>query len=277
MKKNLTLTLILSLLLGLALLSSCGTSKTDGSETTAATASASGSSGSGSTEAEDGYTVTFVTDDDVSVTVYQTQDDMTDGSNGEVTTTALSRDADTGTATKDGTGQVNFLLVFSDGYELDNITIDKEEDSGYGNLKGSADTEITNGYRITKITSDLTVTVTAKSTNEEEDLTQGYQVTFSAGEHVSVTVFKTQDLTSGGTENATVAYSRDGTTGALTLDGGQVNFLLVFDDGYELDTLDVNGSYKNLKDSADTGVTNAYRITKIASALTVVITAKATS
>ena len=221
-----------------------------------------------------GFEVTFVPDANVTVTVFATQDDLSDGENGETTNTAYSRSGDTGALTQDGTGQVSFLLTFAEGYTLDSITVANED--GYNNLKGSADTGVANGYRITKITADLTVTVTAKAESAAEDLSNGYAVTFALSEHISVVAYRTQDLTAAGTQNATVAYSRDSATGALTRTDGQVNFVLVFEEGYELDgAISIEGSYKNLKDvSADTGVANAYRITKIASDLTVTVNAK---
>ena len=210
-----------------------------------------------------GYKVTFVCDEHVSVTVYKTQN-MTEG--GEQTNTAYSRESGTGTLTKSGDGQVNFVLTFDDGYELKNIDITE----GYNNLKGSADTGVENGYRITKITDNLTVTVTSQEEGAEEDFTQGYKVTFICDEHVSVMVYKTQDITAGG-EQTNIAYSRDGDTGALTKSGdGQVNFVLMFDDGYVLDEMTVTGEFKNNKELGGGG----YRITKVGSELTITVTAK---
>ena len=50
----------------------------------------------------------------------------------------------------------------------------------------------------------------------------------------------------------------------------------MFDEGYELDgEITVEGSYKNLKDLSADGTANAYRLTKIASDLTVTVNAKA--
>ncbi|MCH5351755.1 MAG: hypothetical protein J1F39_07300 [Clostridiales bacterium] len=216
-----------------------------------------------------GFTVTFECDDHVTVYVYETQD-MSGA--GVKTDTAYSRDSETGEPLGDGNGQVNFKLVFDDGYELSSIDIDNAD--GYNNLKGSADTDVENGYRITKITDNLTVTVTSQEEGAEEDYTQGYKVTFVCDEYVTVTVYKTQDLSSGG-EVTFVAYSRESGTGALTKSGdGQVNFLLTFADGYELDEIVITEGYKNLKGDEDTGVVNAYRITKISAELTVTVKVK---
>ncbi|MCH5155048.1 MAG: hypothetical protein J1F69_00430 [Clostridiales bacterium] len=216
---------------------------------------------------ENAYKVTFACDQNVSVLVYNTQDMSGAGSQ---STTAYSRDGVSGDLLKDGNGQVNFKLVFASGYELADIVITE----GYNNLKNSADTGVENGYRITKITADLTVTITSKQVGAAEDLTQGYTVTFVCDEHVSVLVYKTQDM-SGNGEQTNTAYSRDSSTGALTKGGdGQVNFVLVFDNGYELADIDITEGYNNLKGSNDTGVENGYRITKITDNLTVTVTTK---
>ncbi len=278
----LSVLLALLLLVCLPALASCKTatdntatpSQTAGTAAGGLEAATSGSSDEAAPVAS-GFTVTFATDDRVAVTVYRTQEDLTNGENGEETTVAYTRDGTTGELTQDGTGQISFLLTFAEGYTLDSISI--AETDGYNNLKGSADTGVANGYRITKITSDLTVTVTAKEETAAEDPNDGYEVTFVLGEHVSVTVYRTQDLTTGG-ENTTVAYSRESGTGTLTRTDGQVNFVLVFDEGYELDgEMTIAGSYKNLKDLSADGTPNAYRITKIASDLTITVNAKASA
>ena len=117
---------------------------------------------------------------------------------------------------------------------------------------------------------------TAKTTAETtaEEVPTGYAVTFVPDENVTVTVFQTQDMTTGGTV-ATEAISRDSETGIPTQTDGQVNFVLNFAEGFELADIVVTGEYKNLKGSADTGTENGYRITKIASDLTVTITSRA--
>jgi hypothetical protein len=221
------------------------------------------------TEKEDeGYAVTFQCDEHVSVVVYADQE-MKSG--GEKTNKAVSLDKTTGKATSSGEGQVNFVVVLDDGYSIADIKIE----GTYNNLKGAADTGVKNGYRITKIGSALTVTVTSKEDTVEEDLTQGYQVTFTTDEHVKVKVYRTQDMTAEG-ELTNTAYSRSDSTGALLKDGeGQVNFVLVFDEGYSLDGIAAQGTYKNLKKPADTGVENGYRLTKIGSDVTVTVTSKA--
>lgn len=222
----------------------------------------------GDVEEDQGYTVSFIVDEHTTVTVYATQEDMTSGANGEVSTTAKSKDGDTGVITSND-GQVNFVLSFSEGYEIDTISVD----GSYNKVKGSGDTLVENGYRITKVASDLTVTITTKEKDAEEDYSQGYLVTFVSGEHYTVTVYNTQDMSNGGSVSNT-AYSRDSATGALTLTDGQVNFSVNVDEGYVVDAITIEGGYRNLKEVTDSGVANSYRITKITSELTVTITLK---
>lgn len=218
------------------------------------------------------FTVTFTTDANVTVKVYPTQD-LT-GTDGEITTVAKSRDGETGALLGDGNGQVNFVLTFADGFELGSIVVTPTD--GYNKVKGTADTGVENGYRITKIAEDLTVTVTSQASGTEEDLTQGYKVTFTTDETVTVTVYPTQDLSGTDGTETTVGYSRESGTGKLTKTDGQINFVVTVAEGYEIDTVEVtSGGYKNLKNPAEESVANSYRITKITSDLEVTVTAKA--
>ena len=211
------------------------------------------------------YQANFVVDENVSVTIFDTQD-MT--SSGYESTVAYSRDGESGEKVSDGTGQINFILSFSDGYELDNIVISPT--SGYKNLKGSADTGVENGYRITKITSDLSITITSKEIGANSSA-EGYNCVFNLS-HCKVYVYDTQDVSGEGTLSTT-ATSKDGSTGAELNDGtGQVNFKVVCDDNYEIDSscINISGSYTNLKSISD----GVYRITKITSDLVINIEAK---
>lgn len=236
--------------------------------TETATGNETGTEGGDATEqTANQYVVTFVTDEHVTVTVYDTQDITGTGTE---TDTAYARNGETGAVATDGTGQVNFVLTFDDGYEIASL-----EDAPSDNRKNvKVDPEADgseNYYRITKITGDLTVTISSKAAEEEEDLTQGYRVSFVTDEHVTVTVYKTQDLTAEG-ETTDVAYSRDSATGLLTQTGGQVNFVVNVDDGYEIASIDVAGEYKNLKNDPEAdGSADYYRVTKIAGELTVTI------
>ncbi|MCM1368640.1 MAG: hypothetical protein NC184_07520 [Roseburia sp.] len=244
-----------------------------------------GSTGSGSGESGDvggtggtgggdtpvsGFKVTFSCDSNVSVRVYNTQNMSGAGTQA---TEAYARDGSTGDPLSDGNGQVNFVLVFNSGYELGSMTVTPAAGVGYKNLKGSADTGVANGYRITKITDDLTVTVTSASSQAQEDLSNGYKVTFDCDSNVTVKAFDTQDMTGSGVA-VTEAYSRDSATGVLLKNGkGQVNYKLEFASGYVLDDIAIAGNYGNLKPPYETE-TGGYRITKIAGNLTVRITSK---
>ncbi len=212
-----------------------------------------------------GYQVTFVVDEHVQVVVYQTQE-MT---NGVTTLSAVSRDSSTGDPLSDGNGQVNFSLIIDEDYELLNIQVT----GTYKNIKYPFETEVENLYRVTKIGSELTINITSQKKDSLEDLENALKVDFVLDENVSVTVFKTQELTNG--VETLVAYAREGSSGALLNDGnGQVNFVVKLKSGYQIDTIQIEGTYKNLKTPADTSIQNGYRITKISTDLTVTITTK---
>ena len=288
--KFLSLLLILALLC-LPILAACGTTDTAETDTTTKSEETTTSAeettttvaaNTDTTPTVTEFTVTFALDEHVTVTVYEKQNDMTNDENGAQTTTAYARDKTSGEILTDGEGQVNFLLAFDEGYELANIVIDKEAGSGYTNLKGSADTGVINGFRITKITDDLTVTIIAQvaETETDADREAAFGANFVLDEHVSVIVYQTQlDLQNGtnGIENATVAYARDSSSGKLLTDGtGQINFVLVFDEGYELDAVTVTeNTYKNIKIPAEDTVENSIRVTKIKADTTITITTKA--
>ena len=216
------------------------------------------------------YTATFVIDSNVKVLVYDTKD-MT--GEGIEALTAKSKDGTTGEEIGDGSGQINFKLVFEDGYELENLTITPID--GYTNLKGSADTGVENGYRITKVSSDLTITITTKAIAEESEDEEGFVSTFELT-NCKVYVYDTQDMSGEGTLT-TKAVAKDSALGTVLTDGnGQINFIVVADEGYYIDNtcISILGTYKNLKTPADTGVENGYRITKISSDLTITVEAK---
>ena len=275
MKRNILNTLLAVLIVCALMftLVACNPSIGDGGNNGGNNGGNSGENNGGGGEGEDpneegeGFTVTFVCDANVTVYVYKTQDMSGDG---EEADTAYSRDGDTGELLNDGNGQVNFKLVFANGYKLKDMDITE----GYNNLKGSSGTGVQNGFRITKITDDLTVTITSELESAQEDLTQGYKITFVCDSHVSVIVYKTQDMTTGG-EKTNTAYSRESGTGTLTKDGGQVNFVLEFDEGYEFASISATpDAYKNIKYSSEIGVENGFRITQITGELTVTITSQ---
>ena len=86
-----------------------------------------------------------------SVTVYETQD--TSGAHEENAVIAHPRNGDTGLIDCSGEGQINFAVSLDAGYVLDSVTASPKN---YKNLKDQGE----NLYRITKVTGDLTITVT---------------------------------------------------------------------------------------------------------------------
>ena len=104
-------------------------------------------------------TTTFACGDGASVTVYKTGSFTDDDVLEENATTAHPRNKDTGRIECNGDSQVNFVVHVQPGYELVNVSAQ----GGYKNLKGSADTGVENGYRLTKVNGDITVTITTNA------------------------------------------------------------------------------------------------------------------
>ena len=126
---------------------------------------------------EDGYKVEFVCDNNVSVEVFDTQDYSLPGN---VTNSTFAKDGLTGEITKSGEGQVNFKLLLSEGYELDEIIINNQNSqnySNYSNIKGPSETKASDVYRITKITGDIIVEIKTvkRDSNGEYKFTTYYE------------------------------------------------------------------------------------------------------
>ena len=108
-----------------------------------------------------------------------------------------------------------------------------------------------------------------------------YTAEITAPANGTVYVYRTQTVYADGAEadtaitagNTAMVYARNGGTGNIDSTGsGQINFVVVPENGYFLDGDPVlTGSYKNLKGPTDTGVENAYRITKVEGDLTVTV------
>ena len=163
------------------------------------------------------------------------------------------RDPDTGEIiADDGEGQVNFTVNLKPGYIISGI---KANPSGnYKNVKGPADTDKANTYRITKVTGDVEIQITTKKATE-------YTATFVTDSHVSsIDAYHTQDYTSPDETNVSETYARNSSTGLVDISGdGQINFKVNVDPGYKVDSVEVSGSYKNIKEQDD----RIYRVTKI--------------
>ena len=111
------------------------------------------------------YLATFVCDEHCSITAYDTQV-LENGH--EKAASAMARSSDTGEVDVSGNGQVNFVVVPEEGYEMESIVV--EPTASYKNLKGPDDTLVENGYRITKVVGSFTVTVTSQKVSEEPDI-----------------------------------------------------------------------------------------------------------
>ena len=203
-----------------------------------------------------------------SVTVYETQ--KADGPSTANAGSANPRDGDSGLIDCSGEGQVNFQVVLADGYELESVTA--EPTSAYKNLKGPSDTGMDNGYRVTKVTGDFAITVTARRSGVQPATPTAR---FVCDEGVSITTYETQDQ-QGAHENATEAFARNSATGEVDASGeGQVNFVVNVAEGYKLESITAEpaANYKNFKLPDETLVPNGYRITKMTGDVTVTVKA----
>lgn len=111
--------------------------------------------------------------------------------------------------------------------------------------------------------------------NGNETVSEGFKVTFAADEGVAgIDVYYTKDYTAADETDVTSTVSRNSDTGEADNSGdGQVNFLVRLNSGYSIADISVtSGTYKNIKDSSDTGQENTYRITKITADTTITIT-----
>lgn len=150
--------------------------------------------------AEDGYTATFVTDGHCTITTYLTQDYT--GTSYANQTTAVARDSDTGEVDTSGSGQINFTVVLEDGYEIASVSVE----GSYKNLKDSSDTGLENTYRITKVASDLTVTVTTAESASAVTYSEEVSIVFADD---SVTV--DPECTNAEVDGTAVTISAEGT------------------------------------------------------------------
>ena len=106
---------------------------------------------------------------------------------------------------------------------------------------------------------------------------EAFKANFVCSTGASVTVYPTQDLTTGGTENASFAFPRSSTGGAIDVSGeGQINFVVVLQPGYAVESVTAEpiANFKNLKIAADPTVPNSYRITKVTGPITVTVTTR---
>ncbi len=216
------------------------------------------------------YTATFNTDEHCSIEVYYKQDYSQPSETNA--STAIARNSDTGESDGTGDGQINFKIVTDEGYKVESVTVD----GTYKNLKDLSLTElIDNLYRITKVGSDLTVTVTTSVVTGEEEEDKGYNVSFVTDENSSIDIYYTKDYTTASETGVSTAVSRNSTSGVPDSTGeGQVNFAVTVSDGYEVDSVTVEGDYNNLKTPSELGTENIYKVTKVAGDLTITVKTK---
>ena len=215
--------------------------------------------------ADEGYNVTFSTDSGATVNVYNTQD----YTSASITNakTAVSRNSDTGLPDSTGEGQVNFTVVLKSGYELDSVTVT----GGYKNLKDVSTDTLPNTYRVTKVTSDLTITVKTKSsataltnnsTLSATSITLGTKIT-AAGKATGGT----------GTYQYQVVYKQTAQTSWTTAQNFSTNSTVTFKPA-KATTYDV---CVKVKDSAGTIVKKFFTVTVSNNALANNSTLSATS
>ena len=131
---------------------------TDASTITFTAAASVGNTEYTDTRTASPFTAAFEADH-ATVYVYYTQNYSAPDESG--VQTAVARDSGTGCPVVTGDGQINFSVVADSGYEIAGVTAE----GSYKNLKDlSATVGVDNCYRVTKITGDVTVTVTVNKT-----------------------------------------------------------------------------------------------------------------
>ena len=125
-------------------------------------------------------------------------------------------------------------------------------------------------FRLTESGNWIIRVLTAKRTNFENYLIQfkeeePFYINLNVDNGGSIMVYEGKDYTGEGI--ATNKYALADISG-----GGQVNFKVIVPEGYEIDTINIQGTYKNLKGPSDTGTENVYRVTKVSSDLTITVT-----
>lgn len=163
------------------------------------------------------------------------------------------RDPDTGDIIGNaGEGQVNFTVVLNDGYIISDISATPS--AHFKQIKGPADTDKADTYRVTKVTGDIDIIITTKQANE-------YTATFEKDSHVSsIDLFYTKNYETVDELDVSEAFARNGDTGEIDISGdGQINFRVNTAPGYKVKSVKVTGNYKNLKEQEN----RIYRITKI--------------
>lgn len=205
------------------------------------------------------FSVTYNTDDNCSINVYNTADIS---SPTIILSNAWSRSENTGELLDDGTGSAFFEVDVKEGYKIKSISVDNP--GNYCEL-----VTIDEGrhvYKIKGITGNIEVDVQTEEDNDSP-IQVGYSITFVTDEFASIMVYPGKDYSvDGEVTNSTILTDMSG--------DGQINYKVILTSGREIDNMSVVGSYKNIKGPDDTGASNVYRITKVASDLIVTISTK---
>ena len=143
--------------------------------------------------------------------------------------------------------QVNFKIVPESGYEVDTtcITVSGTQGTDWNSLKDVSGTETTigegdeaqkvvseNTFRVTKVRSDITITVNAAA---EGTLNPGYVVTFAL-EHCSVKVYTAKDFKDEDTQTPYMSRHKKKTSGVYPYAKGenaQFSFEVIPEANYE--------------------------------------------
>lgn len=158
------------------------------------------------------------------------------------------------------------VWTWGDGYGTATLSYTCADCGNTVNIDGTVTSELTSANLIT-FTAKAAIGTTEYTDTKTAD---PFTVTFNCDDGVkSVNVYDTKDFTSVDEEGVSAAVARDGDSGNPIVTGdGQVNFVVVLEDGYALADVSASGAYKNLKELGD----NTYRITKITGAVTVTVT-----
>ena len=225
-----------------------------------------------------GYDVTFVTEH-CKILVYSTKQYATETP--VETNTCKAKDEEGNIIAYDVEDielqpQVSFRVICDEGYSVGANEV--KITGAYKNIKqGPNDKDglpDATYFRITKVQEDLTITITPIN---GEQVTP--EATFVAN-HCTVVVYKSQTISDENIDTEEHHYARDGSTGEVVNNGGQINFKVIPDAGYVWNigvsgevaantlpfiALDGENSAKNFKVVSD----GVYRLTKVNGGVTI--------
>lgn len=230
-------------------------------------------------------TVTFTKDEGISeINIYKYCSDQAIATAETYSEPVYVRDGDFGFPCIDGTGQVNFSPVFLNGYNALTISGDT---ANFKNFKTPYSTCKDKIYRLTKVTDDSTISLTAIDENALDSYAITYRLVIPAdysGALPTITEYRTNDAMIAGyfpkalefVDNACVSKSYSKETGypdKSESDVAQINFTTEWEEveGY---SMTVTTSAKNYKNFNVDG--NRYQATKIKGDFEVIITIAST-